>query len=146
MGDFKEIFDIEVHCWCLGLSKSPEKLDCAVLHRVIKEFTPIVREAIQNLYVFDLVDTARKFILASKCKASEREIAFHILSLIPEPSSLNKDQQNVLHQIVENLEKKHPGAFERLEKKWKTSSREWKAENNFDSDIGFAGLVVPVAK
>ena len=122
-GNYKEIFDIEMHCWCLGLSKTKEKVDSDVLHRVIKEFSPIIKEAIESSYVFDISDTARKFISASRCKASEKEISFHILSLLPNPMSLPEDQQKTLFEIVENLEGKFHGALERLEKKWKIIPR-----------------------
>jgi len=136
VGNYKEIFDIEMHCWCLGLSKTKEKLDCNVLHRVIKEFSPIIKEAIENLYVFDIVDTAKKFITASRCKASEQEISFHILSLLPNPQTISEEQQEIFFEIVNNLEKKYPGALGRIEKKWHLLPKieSHKLENDFSFD------------
>ena len=118
---YKEIFEIEMHCWCLGLYRNKDTLDVKVLNRVIKEFAPIIKEAIENLYPFDILDITNRFLAASKCKASQQEVAFYILSMLPNPSQFSNDQRNVLIKIVENLEKKYSGAFERLEKKWKIS-------------------------
>ncbi len=125
--DYKEIFEIEIHCWCLGLAKTKSVIDQNVLHRILKEFAPIMREAIEHLYVFDIQETARSFIKASKVRISEREIAFHILSLLPDPTSLALLQYEVLVKIVNNLEEKFDGARERFDRKWNAHDRKSKS-------------------
>lgn len=115
---FGEIFEIELKCWCHGLERVREKVDIGVLHKVIKEFAPVLAESIENLFVCDLVETAKRFCSSAKCKNNEREIVYYLLSHLPVPADLNPDQVKILEQIVQKVENIHPGAFKRLEKKW----------------------------
>lgn len=127
---FAEIFEVELKCWCYGITRvaeessskaGPKSVDRKVLHKVIQDFAAVLREAIDNLYAFDIIETARLFIEASKLNAPEREIAFYILAQLPVPSELSKEQVIVLHHIIQQLDEVYPGAFLRLEKKWKAA-------------------------
>lgn len=130
---FEEIFEIELKCWCFGISNSNEKLDQKLLHRILKEFSNIFRESIENLYEFDLIQTSKRLIVAGNCDIPEREVVFHILSYLPTPCELTKEQNEVLNNIVTKVENIYGGAFERLAKKWNSSKRklESHSSNNF---------------
>ncbi len=120
---FGEIFNVELECWCYGISHATEKVDHRVLHQVIKSFAPVIREAIENLYAFDILDTAKRLVRSGKCKPTEeKEIVFYLLSTLPTPRELTKEQNDVLIQIVNQVEDVYGGAFSRLEKKWKGTS------------------------
>jgi len=148
---FAEIFDVELKCWCYGITRvaeesstrvGPGSVDRSVLHKVIHDFATVLREAIDNLYAFDILETARRFIEASRLNAPEREIAFYILAQLPVPSELSKEQAIVLHHIVQQLEEVYPGAFLRLEKKWKAAETITMKRNAVDS-ISLERLSLP---
>ena len=125
---YGEIFEVELRCWCIGLSRATEHVDRSVLHQVIKEFAPVLREAIENLYACDLIETANRLITSSRCHVSEKEIVFYILSLLPTPLEVSKGQAEVIHRMVDQAEKAYGGAFKRLERKWKTpESDSWRS-------------------
>ncbi len=119
---FEEIFNVELDCWCYGISHTNEKVDQRVIHQVIKSFSPVIHEAIEHLYVIDIAATAKKILKSSKCKTiQEKEIAFSILSQLPMPAELSREQYDVLITIVNQVEDIYAGAFSRLQKKWKSS-------------------------
>jgi hypothetical protein len=116
--DYSEYFDIELECWCHGLRNVDDKVDPAVVYKVIKEFTPVLRGAVEKLFVFDVFDTADRLIAASRTTACRKEIAFYLLSQLPAPKELTADQRAVLTKIVKSVEPTYNGALQRLEKKW----------------------------
>ena len=116
---YAEVFEVELRCWCYGLNRVRERVDRSVLHKVIKEFAPVLREAVENLYVCDILEISRELTAAAKCKGQEKEIAFYILSHLPDPLELKSSQADVLYQIVDTVEQAYGGAVARLEKKWK---------------------------
>ncbi len=122
VNQFAEIYEVELECWCYGLKGVNKGIDNSVLHKVIKEFAPVLHEAVRNLYVCNILETAERLVKASKLKVSEREIAFYILSMLPAPVELNEEQQNTVLQIVDIVEKVYSGAAQRLEKKWKATN------------------------
>ena len=117
--EFEEIFEIELDCWCYGLQRVNREIDSSVLHKVIKEFAPVLLKSIQHLYVCDLIETSRRLTSAARCKVSQKEITFYILSYLPSPSELTEEQSATLQKIVDGVEKTYGGAVQRLEKRWK---------------------------
>jgi len=139
---FAEIFEVELRSWCYGLNRVHEKVDRSVLHKVIKEFAPVLREAVENLYVCDIIETAKELITAAKCKGMEKEIAFYILSHLPSPDEVSSAQADVLTEIVDKVEQAYGGAFKRLEKKWKgNKTAAWSADSN--AETGLDDLSLP---
>lgn len=143
---FSQIYNVELECWCYGISNTTEKVDHRVLHQVIKSFAPVIREAIENLYVIDVVDTAKRLVESGKCKPSEqKEIAFYILSILPTPCELTKEQNDVLIHIVNQVEDVYVGAFQRLEKKWKATNNTDFSEIHLEpSSYSFQQLNLPI--
>ena len=119
---FSEIFEVELKCWCIGLERVRDRVDIGVLHKVIKDFAPVFREAIENNYVCDIIEAARRLVTSAKCRNNEREIVFYILSHLPIPAELNAEQVKILEQIVQKVESTYAGAFKRLEKKWQVEA------------------------
>jgi len=115
---FGELFELELKCWCHGLAQVEGTVEVNVLRKVIQEFAPVLKEAIENHYLFDLINITKRLIQASRCRVSEKEIAFYILSQLPLPSELHQSQVKVLKQAVGKLEQTYMGAHARLERKW----------------------------
>lgn len=127
--EYGDIFEIELKCWCLGLQRCQSQVDRSVLFKVIKQFAPVLREAVEHLYVCDVLDTARKLVVAAKCRISEKEIAFYILSHLPAPTELNREQADTLIQIVDQVEQSYCGAVKRMEQKWNAAQpQKWKKQ------------------
>lgn len=115
---YDEVFKIEMEGWCYGLSNYPGEIFPGLIHRVIKELGPSFQEAIEHHLVFNVIETAQKFSKAAKYLINEKEIAFSILSQLPNPVGLGEDEQFVLAQIIDQVERSYGGALERLQKKW----------------------------
>jgi len=116
--NFKEIFEIELKCWCYGLEKVDEKVDASVLHKVIKEFSPVFKEALQNGYEFDIVDVATRFVIAAKCKHLLKEIVYYVSSQLPAPFELKEEEKLILKNVINIAEKRYAGLNSRYDKKW----------------------------
>jgi hypothetical protein len=139
---FEEIFEIELTCWCYGISNAEEKADKKVLYRVIREFSGVFKEAVINLYTFDIVDTARKLINAGKCNVSEQEIAFYILSCLPNPYELTESQKEIHTEIIQKVEDTYGGAISRTSKMWSSGEHPKKKEppSGFTENLEYLNL------
>jgi hypothetical protein len=138
---FAKIFEVEIECWCFGLQRIRGAIEPSMLHKVINELAPLLREAIEQLYVCDLIDTARRLISAARCRVSDKEITFHILSQLPGPNELTAEQGEILSKTVEHVERTFKGAIERFEKKWKVvTNRPAPREAELEA---FSGLTCP---
>lgn len=115
---FDEIFEIEIEGWCYGLQNYPGEIFPALVHAIVKELAPTYRAAIEHHLVFNVLDTAHKISRAAKYLVHEKEVAFSILAQIPNPTTLNEDEQFVLAQVVDQVEQAYGGALMRLQKKW----------------------------
>lgn len=115
---FDEIFKVEIEAWCYGISTYPGEIFPALLHRVVKELGVVFREAVANGLVFDIVDVATKLSKAGKYLVDEKELTFSVLAQLPNPATLNEDQQYVLANIIDQVEQAYGGALERLQRKW----------------------------
>ena len=117
---FEEVFEIELKCWCYGLERVDEAVDASVLHKVIKEFSPVLKEAVQREYEFSIVDVAMRFVTAAKCKNLLREIVYYIASHLPAPFELSETEKQTLQRIIITAERKYQGINKRYETKWST--------------------------
>ena len=115
---FEEVFEIELKCWCYGLERVDEVVDASVLHKVIKEFSPVLKEAIQNKYEFSIVDVATRFVTAAKCKQLLREIVYYLSSHLPAPFELKEEEKEILNKIISTAELKYQGINKRYSQKW----------------------------
>lgn len=115
---YDEVFKVEMEGWCYGISNYPGEIFPGLVHRVIKELTPSFREAIEHHLVFNVIETSQKFSKAAKYLINDKEIAFSILSTLPNPSSLDEDAQFVMAQLIDQVERAYGGALDRLQKKW----------------------------
>ena len=115
---YDEVFEIEIDGWCYGITNFPGEVSSGLVHRVIRELTDVFRAAVEHNYVFNLLNVADRISKAAKYLIDEREITFSILAQLPNPVTINEDQQFILAQIVDQAEQAYGGAIERLEKKW----------------------------
>ena len=137
---FSEVFAVELHCWCHGLSSINERVEREALLEVIREFAPVMREAIENEFVFDPVQTAKDICVAANHPEMEREIAYYMLSLLPFPTELNEAQAKIEAEIVEIAEAAFAGTIKRLEQRWKRAQLKPVPEKKQDP---FAALSFP---
>lgn len=115
---FDEIFTIELDAWCYGISTYPGEVFPGLIHRVVKELGLTFREAVRHNYAFDIIDTATKLSKAGKYLIDEKEITFAILAQLPNPLTLDEDQQYILANLIDQVEQTYGGALERLQRKW----------------------------
>lgn len=117
--EYKDLFVIEIEGWCHGIAKYSGEISSVLVFSVVKALAPAFRRAISELYVFDIIDVATKISKAAKYLVSEQDITFKILSNFPDPVTVTEDQQYIIAQILEKVEKKHGGAIGILEEKWR---------------------------
>lgn len=115
---YDEIFEVEIDGWCYGIMHFPGEIHSALIHRVIQELSSAFREAVENRYVFNLLDLAVRLSRASKYLVPEKEIAFAILYQLPNPSQFDEEGQFIVAQLVDQVEQAYGNAIERIQKKW----------------------------
>ncbi len=115
---YDEIFEIEIDGWCYGLAHCGGEIEPAVVFRLVAELAPAYRGAVENHFIFDILDVATRVSKAAKYLVREKEIAFAILSNLPSPATIDEDSQFILAQIIDQVEQAYGGAIERLQKKW----------------------------
>lgn len=120
---YASVFPIEVECWCYGMINFPGQLYPKLVHRVVKEMSPIFKAAIESMYVFDLFDTAKKISEASNQVVTERQAVFAILANLPMPFDLDEEALHTLGQVVDQAEQQYGGVLEQMEELWKRESQ-----------------------
>lgn len=120
---FEDVVEVELSCWCHGLASIEGEVDRQALNEVVKDFSAVLSEAVENEYVFDLNLIVKRLLDAAGCQNLEREITHYILSLLPLPKSLTPAQEVVLKEVVTTSDRYFPGALARLEKKWSATAR-----------------------
>jgi hypothetical protein len=115
---YDEVFEVELDGWCYGLTNFPGEIHEALVHRVIRELASGLREAVENHYIFNILDISTRISRAGKYLVPEKEVAFAILFNLPNPSDFDEDGQVVLAQIVNQVELAYGGALEKISAKW----------------------------
>ncbi|HMO02299.1 MAG TPA: hypothetical protein PKD37_06415 [Oligoflexia bacterium] len=115
---YDEVFEIEVAGWCYGLEHYPSGVTKELAYAVIKELAPSFRKAIESFFAFDLISVADRFAKSSQGAINVNEAALCILSLLPNPTTLEANCVGVLGEIIESAESVIPGVGEKLQSKW----------------------------
>ncbi|RMG40334.1 MAG: hypothetical protein D6719_11215 [Candidatus Dadabacteria bacterium] len=123
---YDEIFEIEVDGWCYGIQNFPGEIFPALIHGIIRELRPSFAIAIKNHYAFNILDVAAKISKAAKYLIHEKEVAFSMLSQLPNPAKLDEDEQYILAQIIDQVEQAYGGAIERMRRKWSYENKKEK--------------------
>lgn len=116
---YASVYPIEIECWCFGISNFPGQLYPKLIHRVIKEMSPTFRAAIDNGYIFDVFDTAKKIYSASAGIVQEKQIVFAMLANLPLAFELEEESQYILAQIIDQVEVVYGGVVEQMEELWR---------------------------
>lgn len=116
---YASVYPVEVECWCFGISNFPGQLYPKLIHRVVKEMSPTFRAAIDNGYVFDVFDTAKKIYAACAGILQEKQIVFAILANLPLAFELEEESQYILAQIIDQVEQEYGGVIEQMEDLWR---------------------------
>lgn len=122
---YNEIFGIEIDGWCYGIKSYPGTLSNTIVHAVVRELAPSFRRAVEHLFIFDVLLVAKNISLACKVIVDPKEIAFSILANLPHPQTLSEEEQYILAQIVDQVEKEYGGALSRLKRKWAHESKKF---------------------
>jgi len=116
---YGEAFEFEVTAWCYALKHYPGEIYRALIHRFIKEVSPIFFESICNSYAFDTIKIAQQICKASKYLIAEVEVVYSMIARIPGPSFYEtEDQLYTLAAVLDKVEQKYPGAIARMEQRW----------------------------
>lgn len=116
---YAEVFPVEIECWCFGISNFPGQLYPKLIHRVIKEMAPTLRASIDNGYVFDIFDTAKRIFQASRGTLPEKHVVYSLLANLPMPFELEEESQFVLAQIIDQVEQVYGGVVAQMEDLWR---------------------------
>ena len=125
---FDEIFEVEIDGWCYGITHFPGEVHAALVHRVFKELSVSFRDAVNNHFVFNVVDLATRISRAAKYLVLEKEVAFAILYQLPTPAEFDEEGQFVIAQLVDQVEQAYGGALEKVQKKWQWESEKARAK------------------
>jgi len=115
---YDEVFEIEVDGWCFGLANYPGEVSAQIVHRIVRELASSFQAAVAHNVVFNILDIAGKFSKASRYLVHEKELAFAIISQLPNPSILEEEQQCVLGMIIDQVEQAYGGALDSFYKRW----------------------------
>lgn len=116
---YAEVFPVEIDCWCYGISNFPGELYPKLIYRVVKEMAPTFRASIDNGYVFDIFETAKKLFTSSRGVIPEVHVVYAILANLPMPFELEEESQFVLAQIIDQAEQVYGGIVEQMEEVWR---------------------------
>ena len=81
--------------------------------------SPTFRAAIDNGYIFDIFDTAKKIHSACAGIVQEKQIVFAILANLPLAFELEEESQYILAQLIDQAETVYGGVVELMEQLWK---------------------------
>jgi hypothetical protein len=116
---YDEIFEIEIDGWMFGLANYPGEVSPQVIHRIIRELATSFHLAIEHNVVFNVLQIANRFSEAARFLVHEQEIAMAIIAQLPNPATLEEDQQVVLGLVIDQVEQAYPGALASFYNRWK---------------------------
>ena len=93
---YDEVFEIEIDGWMFGLANYPGEISPQVIHRIVRELCTSFHLAIEHNVVFNVLQIANRFSEAARFLVHEQEIAMAIIAQLPNPATLEEDQQVVL--------------------------------------------------
>ena len=116
---YDTIFQNEIECWTYGLSSFPGELSAELVHRVIREMSPVFKGAVSHNFVFDLIETADLLCNACRNAVQQRDMIFSILIHLQPPYELDEESQFVLAQIIDQAEAVYGDVLDAMERKWR---------------------------
>lgn len=115
----EELFWETVSGWSYGIKNYPGEIYPELVYQVVKELGEDIRLAIKCELIIDLMKIVQDFTAAAKFLTPEKELAFNVLAQLPKPSELKTENQLfALAQAIDSVERRIPGAIDRLERKW----------------------------
>jgi hypothetical protein len=120
---YDEVFEIEIDGWMFGLANYPGEISPQVIHRIIRELATSFHAAVEHNVVFNVLQIANRFSEAARFLVHEQEIAMAIIAQLPNPSTLEEDQQLVLGLVIDQVEQAYPGALASFYNRWKIGKK-----------------------
>ena len=120
---YDEVFRIEIDGWCFGISNYPGEVSPSIIHRVVRELASPFQAAIEHNVVIDILAMADKISQSAKGLVHPQEIAMSMISQLPNPAILSEDQQCVLGQIIDKVDRSFPGALDNFYGRWNLGVR-----------------------
>lgn len=121
---YEEVFNVEIDGWCYGIENYPGEFYPNLVHIIIREMKPMLKDILEKGVAFDIITIADKFTRASKHRIHEKEVAFSLLAQLPNPSDLGEDGQYAMAQILDKVESVYEGVLARLERRWSSDKRQ----------------------
>jgi hypothetical protein len=114
---FKKIFEHEVNSWCYGLENLGEAPLPQVVFRVVREFRSVFTQAIEQGFVFDIDQVARRIFSASGQAVPLKELAMALVAILPNPEKLPVERKRTYALVLAQVELSHSGAVERVKQR-----------------------------
>jgi hypothetical protein len=73
--------------------------------------------------VFNILHIAHRFSESARFLVHEQELAMAIVAQLPNPATLEEDQQLVLGLIIDQVEQAYPGALASFYNRWKIGKK-----------------------
>ena len=121
-GDYQRIFQIEIDGFCHGIRNYPGEIYDELVHIIIEDLADSVLLAIKDGYSFNLLTVAEKICEATKFRISAEGTVAKLLSILPHPGKLSEDEQFVLAQIIDGVDRIIPGTLDRLQWEWRQAA------------------------
>jgi hypothetical protein len=115
---FEKAFRLEVDSWCYGLANLQETILPGVVHRVIKELSPILKKSLEEGYALSISEAAQALEVACGKVVPEKEIAFALIAQLPDPKVLNATGKEVFALIIAQAERKYGKVVQRVKEKF----------------------------
>jgi hypothetical protein len=116
---YDEVFEIEIEGWLFGLANYPGEISSQVIHRIVRELSTSFHLAIEHYVVFNILQIANKFSESARFLIHEQEIAMAIVAQLPNPATLEEDQQLILGLVIDQVEQAYPGSLSSFYNRWK---------------------------
>ena len=113
--DVENVFRLDIDSWCYGLSRFSGNLTPKLIHALIREMSGSFLYAVENLYAFSVVRVAQRLHEVSENIVNEKELAFHIIACLPNPSILSPERFAVFEEIIEQVNRVYPDVVQKFQ-------------------------------
>ena len=119
---FQDEFKTVIKAFCSGIKRYPGEIHDRLVHVVIQDLEPMFVGALERGYVFDILSVAEDFCEAAMFRLDAEGVLSKLLSLFPNPSLLDEEQQFILAQILDPVDQALPSAVQKLQYEWKEAA------------------------
>ena len=119
---FIEEFNILIRGYCEGLKSFPGEVHDELVCTIVRDLKPIILESFAYSYEFNLIDITEEFCEAGMFRIEPKKVLGELLAMLPNPSKLNLEQQNLLDRILVHADDCVPGTLDRMNWEWQQAA------------------------